>query len=155
MNSYDTNQLNRQQKINREKRNKTREQSTTKTITANKFYSDRTKAISSFGVFDNQGFEGETIERNDSYEKFSRHRNSRANPDIERYVPQKSPIPISQRLQVKSRNGYSSNSEDEGKRPETKVKPKQQHLQVNGNDRSYDSNLRPNKANDYDEDIIE
>lgn len=153
MNSYDTNQLSRQQKINREKRNKTREQSTTKPITANKFYSDRTKAISSFGVFDNQGFEGETIERNDSYEKFSRHRNSRANPDIERYVPQKSPVVVSQRLQVKSRNGYTSNSEDEREKPETQVKPKQQHLQVNGNDRGYDRNARSNRPDDYDEDI--
>lgn len=152
MNSYDTNQLSRQQKINREKRNKTREQSTTKTMTANKFYADRTKAISSFGVFDNQGFEGETIERNDSYERFSRHRNSRANPDIERYVPQKSPVVISQRLQVKSRNGHSSNSEDEREKQEIQVK--QKHLQVNGNDRGYDRNARANRPDDNDEDAI-
>ena len=49
LNNYDTSQLSRQEKINRAKRNKTREQATTKTMTANKFYSDRTKAISTFG----------------------------------------------------------------------------------------------------------
>jgi hypothetical protein len=113
-NSYDANQLSRQEKINRAKRNKTREQASAKTLTPNKFISDRTRHVAGFGMFDNQGFEAE-ITNNDSYEKFSRHKsNARNSNDIDNYVPQRQ-IKVAGVTRDETRVGYSSNenSEDE------------------------------------------
>lgn len=70
---YDSVQLSRQERINKKRLEKKREENGK--ITANKFYADRTKAISGFG-FQNQGFEIDNL--HDSYEQFSRYKSKPA-----------------------------------------------------------------------------
>jgi len=143
-NSYDADQLSRQEKINRAKRNKTREQASAKPITPNKFISDRTRHVGGFGMFDNQGFEAETI-HNDSYEKFSRHK-SKNNNDIENYVPQRL-IKVAEVTKNESRAGYNSNDNSEN---EEKAKKKNEKR---NNGRSYVDSKEEFSKNDIEDKI--
>lgn len=97
------NQISRQEKINRAKQSKKREQ-LTKTITANKFYTDRTKPVSNFGGFQNQGFESSENFR-DSYENFSRYSQPTGNRNAQ------DNIRITGVTSSETRDGYSSNDE--------------------------------------------
>ena len=71
----------------------------------------------------------------------------------------KSPLAQTQRLQVKARNGQNANSDDEERKPQETSKQKQQNSQANGGERgskySDSRNTKPNKNEDYDQDIIE
>ena len=146
-NSFDADQLSRQEKINRAKRNKTREQASAKTITPNKFISDRTRHVGGFGMFDNQGFEAETT-NNDSYEKFSRHK-SKNNNDIENYVPQRV-IRVAGVTRDETRVVYSSteNSENEEKAKSKKTEKGNYHQSKENDIEDKIEDLKISQTND-------
>ncbi len=71
------------------------------------------------GVFDNQGFESENIQ-SDSYEKFSRHKNTVRSNEIENYNPNK-PLKIGGVTKTETKIGYSSNEDTDEEEKKAKT----------------------------------